>query len=133
VDGPLAAHKMITAIRTEISSLPDFDPVLIQLYQDELRHEQDADGWQQRERDRRKVATDREIENVLAAIREVGHSPRLLQELSRLEKQQEQLAWEEHQRQQRLPRPLTMPAMAEIKAKASEAFDKLAVASPEFG
>src|SRR5262249_61883339 len=65
--------------------------------------------------------------------RTAGHSSMLLEELDRLEKQKAQLAWE-RQQIERLPKDsLRLPAMAQIKAQAFEAFDQLAVTSPEFG
>jgi DNA invertase Pin-like site-specific DNA recombinase len=133
VDGPLAAHQLSTAIRNEIAALPEFDPMLLQLVQEEWRRGQELQGSQQQELVRRQAATERELQNILAAVRTAGHSSTLLGELDRLEKQQAQLAWE-RQQLERLPKDsLPLPSMAQIKAMAFEAFDRLAVTSPEFG
>jgi len=40
VDGPLAASKLIAAIREAIAKLPDFDPVLVQLVEEERRKQE---------------------------------------------------------------------------------------------
>src|SRR5262249_25046530 len=69
VDGPLAAHKLITAIRTEIASLPDFDPVLLQLVEEQQRRRQEVNGQRSQELAARSLAIDREIQNIVAAIR----------------------------------------------------------------
>src|SRR5262249_47285826 len=108
-DGPLAAHKLIAAIRSGIAALPDFDPVLLQLVQEGLRDGQGAQERQQRELARQQAANEREIANVLAAIREVGHSASLLEELSRLEKQKKLFAWELEQAGRRPTAPVQVP------------------------
>jgi DNA invertase Pin-like site-specific DNA recombinase len=136
VDGPLAAHKLIAAIRREVAALPDFDPMLVQLVQDELRRGQESRGRHRQEIARRQAALDREIQNITAAIRESGHSPSLLDELQRLE-------WKKAEAVAQLdeltnvsrggPRPPTLPPMAEIRAAAEQAFDRLATTSQEFG
>ncbi len=135
VDGPLAAHKLIAAIRAEIAALPDFDPVFVQMIQEELRQREGARGRERQELARRQAALERELQNVMAAIRQAGHSPSLLDELGRLDRQKAQV----HAQQQELvaasgaSRPATLPPMAEIQRMAEQAFDGLAVDSPEFG
>jgi hypothetical protein len=133
VDGPLAARKLITAIHREIAGLPDFDPVLVQLVEEGLRRGHEAHSRQQQERARRLGVTERELQNVLAAVRDAGHSPILLEELRRLESQQAQLTREQERAARPPDGPRRLPAMAEVKALAFEAFDQLAPTSPEFG
>jgi DNA invertase Pin-like site-specific DNA recombinase len=133
VDGPLAARKIMAALRAEIAALPDFDPTLLQLVREALRDGQDAQGRRQQELARRQATTEREMANVLAAIRAAGPSESLLEELTRLEEQKKQIAWEQQQAQRRSQGPLQVPPMAEVKALAFQAFEKLAVASAEFG
>jgi DNA invertase Pin-like site-specific DNA recombinase len=133
VDGPLAARKLIDAIRTEILTLPDFDPVLLQLVQDDLRQRQQARGQQQQELARRLAAIDREIQNILAAIRQAGHSASLLGGLADLEEQKARITSEQQQLARTVDGPVRVPPMPEIKALAFQAFDELAVTSPDFG
>jgi DNA invertase Pin-like site-specific DNA recombinase len=133
VDGPLATRKIMAALRAEITALPDFDPALLQLVREALRDGQDAQGRRQQELARRQATTEREMTNVLAAIRAAGPSESLLEELTRLEKQKKQIAWEQQQAERRPQGPLQVPPMAEVKALAFQAFEKLAVTSAEFG
>jgi DNA invertase Pin-like site-specific DNA recombinase len=133
VDAPLAAQHMIAAIGREIAALPDFDPVLLQLVQEELRQGQDAQGRQQQEGMRRRAATERELQNILAALREAGPSPSLLAELARLEQEKTQQSWEQEEFERHSSHPLLVPDLAEIKARAFAAFDTLARTSSEFG
>jgi DNA invertase Pin-like site-specific DNA recombinase len=135
VDGPLAAHKLITAIRREIAGLPDFDPVLARMVEEELRRGEGARGQELQELDRRLAALEREAQNIMVSLRLAGPSPILLGEVARLDEQRAQLTI---QRQDLAAaagasRPATLPPMAEIRAMAQQAFDDLAVNSPEFG
>jgi hypothetical protein len=133
VDGPLAARKMMAAIRSEVASLPDFDPVLLQLVQDEMRQRAGAQGQRQQDLARKRATIEREIQHVLAAIRQAGHSASLLEDLNRLERERTQADWEQQQLTRLSNSPLTVPSLAEIKAHAFQAFDELAATSPEFG
>jgi hypothetical protein len=133
VDGPLAAGKLIAAIRAAIAGLADFDPVLVQLVQDEVLQRQGDTGQQQQEMARRLAAVGREVQNVLAAVRAAGHSPSLLEELTRLEKEKTRLAWEQQQLALSTGTAPEVPPIAELKRLAGEAFDTLAVTSQEFG
>jgi DNA invertase Pin-like site-specific DNA recombinase len=130
VDGPLAARKLIAAIRGEIAALPDFDPVLVQLVEEGLRRGHESHSRQQQELARRLVGTERELQNVLAAVRDAGHSPILLEELRRLESQKAQLTREQERAARPPDGPMRLPEIAEIKALAFEAFDKLGPTSP---
>src|SRR5262249_17850079 len=126
---------LITAIRTEIASLPDFDPVLLQLVEEQQRRRQEVNGQRSQELAARSVAIDREIQNIVAAIRRVGDSPTLLEELRHLDEQTAQVGAKQ-QELTRVSKDLgqrTLPPMAEIKALAARAFEGLTVTSPEFG
>jgi site-specific DNA recombinase len=61
VDGPLAAHKLITAIRFSIAALPDFDSQLIALMEEEVRVRQGGKAGQQRELTRQLSTAEREL------------------------------------------------------------------------
>lgn len=133
VDGPLAAYKMSTAISQAIAALPDFDPVLLQMVEEEQQQHQGTRSRHFQMLTSRQTAVEREICNILAAIRTTGHSPSLMEELGRLESEKGQIAWDlkQLQRPLRLPQPIS--TIAEIKQLADEAFTKLAVTSTEFG
>ncbi|MFO0878156.1 MAG: recombinase family protein [Gemmataceae bacterium] len=131
-DGPLAAQKMITAIREAIGALPDFDPVLVDMVREEQRRQHGDSDRRQKELAGRLASAEREIQNVLAAIRAGGHSPALLEELTRLEGLKSQIAWEQQQAASSAT-PSPVPSVGEIKSLAEQAFVNLAVTSPEFG
>jgi DNA invertase Pin-like site-specific DNA recombinase len=133
VDAPLAACKLITAIRGAIAEMPDFDPVLVQLIQDEQRQWQGIQGRQLQELTRKLAGVERDIQNVLAAVRAAGHSTSLLGELARLEKEKNQLIGEQQELARTDDAMPPVPTASEIKGRAEQAFETLAVKSPEFG
>jgi site-specific DNA recombinase len=133
VDGPLAARKLMEAIHASIVALPDFDSQLIELVQEEERQHQGDKAGQQQELARQLSSTERELQNLLAAVRASGHSPILLDDLSRLEKQKTKILWEQQQLLQVSDKPLVTPSAAEIRRLAERAFAALAPTSPEFG
>jgi DNA invertase Pin-like site-specific DNA recombinase len=135
VDGPLAAGKLIAAIRRSIEALPDFDPALRQLVEEELTRCREHQEPRRQELERRRAALERRLANVVAAIGQMGHSDSLLEELTRVE-QDKAAVLEEQQELSRSADDLQrseLPPMADIKALAARAFDDLAVSSPEFG
>jgi hypothetical protein len=133
VDGPLAAEKMIAAIRAAIAALPDYDQQLMALLREEMRRRHGDKGRQERELTRRLDAAEHEIQNVVAAIRAAGDSPSLLDELKRLEKLKVQIAWEQAEVAKVRDESPAVPDIAAVRELAEEAFAKLAVTSPEFG
>jgi DNA invertase Pin-like site-specific DNA recombinase len=133
VDGPDAAIRLMAAISAAIAALPEFDPVLVDLVQQEL-----CQGLGDQDRRRQEVAQrltglEREMGNVLAAIRDVGHSSTLLQELNRLEREKTSLLDEQQRLMPQANHVLRLPTVAEIRALAETSFSQLAVTSCEFG
>ena len=133
VDGPLAADNLIAAIRAEIAALPDFDLRLVQMVEEEVRQWQGARDGKERELARHLAAVGREIQNLLAAVREHGHSGSLLDELGRAEKQKTQIEWEQQELAKLGGGPAALPSVAEVRWMCEQAFATLAVTSPEFG
>jgi site-specific DNA recombinase len=133
VDGSLAAHKLIAAIHASIAALPDFDAQMIELVQEEVLQRQGDKADQQQELARGLASTERELQNLLAAVRASGHSPILLDELSRVEKQKTKLLWDQQQLLHVSDKPLATPSAAEIRRLADQAFVTLAPTSSEFG
>src|SRR5262249_54513034 len=125
--------RLTSAIRTAVTELPDFDAVLLQMVKDELRQQQGSRGRQEQELARQLAAAERNLQNILAAVREAGPSPSLLEELTRLEKEKSRLAWEQQQLTRAATAPPELPTVAGVKGKVEQAFDTLAVRSPEFG
>lgn len=133
IDGPLASAKLIAAIRRTIATLPDFEPTLVRLAEQERRQYRNTAGQRQQELIRRRMVAERDTQNVLAAIREAGPSPILLAELSRLEREQQQIAWNQQQLARTVQAPPVVPSVADLRARAEQAFATLAATSQEFG
>jgi hypothetical protein len=133
VHGPLAAQRLIEAIRREIESLPDFDPLLMQAVQHQRQQWSKNKEHRGQELARRQAGIQRQIGNIVEAIKSYGTSQSLAEELSRLELQKAQLEDEYRQQSCTDERSLVLPSMAEIKALAAKSFEELAVSSQEFG
>jgi DNA invertase Pin-like site-specific DNA recombinase len=133
VDGPQAAARLMGAIRREIIALPEFDLVLRAMVEEESRN---GTGEQERLRGElviRQAALERQLANLMGAIREAGHSPSLLQELARLEREKSDVAEQLQGLERASKQVLRLPTVAEVKALAEEAFGQLALTSPECG
>lgn len=133
VDGPSSSAKMVAAIRAAIAGLADFDPVLMQLLRDEMRLQQGDSGKKQRDLERQAAAAEREIQNLLGAMKAGASGASLIEELARLEKQKSRIGWERQQIAEASNAPTEVPTVAEVKGMAGEAFGKLAATSQEFG
>lgn len=133
VDGPLAAQQLIEAIRCEIESLPDFDPLLIEAVQRQRQQWSKDKERRGQEYARQQVENQRQIHNILEAIKSAGSSSSLLAELQRLEIQKVQLESEYGEQRRTAESSLVLPSMTEIKALAARSFEELAVTSQEFG
>jgi len=132
VDGPKAAGKIASAVFDEISGLPEFDPTLIEMIREEGEKLDSHREERLRELARADQKLDREIHNIMGAIRKTGDSPSLLVELAQLEanKERNQLARDELEQTPR--RVIELPSIEEVKQLAQESFERLAVDSPEF-
>ncbi len=133
INSEKAGNKIITAIEKEISSLKDFDEVLLKEIEKELKNSKSSATQRQRKLQTQQDANTKQMKNIMAAIRETGHSASLIAELKTLEATKAQLAYE-------LSSILTttdlipkMPSMEEIKAMVLESMRSLAINSQEFG
>lgn len=133
VDGPLAAQKMIAAIRAEIAALPDFDPILLQTYREEASRSEAANDTKRESTARDLVKVRKELDHIRAAIREAGHSRSLLEDLKRLEVREDQLVGVEADLDKASVPSVELPSIERIKEAAFEAFEEVAAESPEFG
>ena len=133
VNGPDAAIRLIDAIQATIATLPEFDPVLVAMIEEQLRQ---GTGDQEQRRQflaTREAAVCRELTNIAAAIRAVGHSPTLLQDLARLERERAEILEEGQGLRRAAKQPVRQPTVSEVRALAQEAFGRLAATSQEFG
>ena len=133
INSEKAGNKIITAIEKEISSLKDFDKILLKEIAKELRNSKSTASQRQRKLQTQLDANDKQMKNIIAAIRDIGHSASLIAELKTLEATKAQLAYE-------LSSILTttdlipkMPSMQEIKTMVLKNMQSLAKNSQEFG
>jgi DNA invertase Pin-like site-specific DNA recombinase len=133
VDGPLARSKLSAAIRTAITGLPDFDATLVRLVEEAFRRLQETLAPRHRELAQELSKLEREIGNIVAAVRAGGDCPSLVGELRRLEAKKIQLTGQQQQLVQAPQAKLVVPSLAQIKRQAEQAFDSLAETSQEFG
>ncbi len=96
VNGPLAAHKLTAAIMTGIEQIPDFEPTLREMLQQELDDYGIDREHRLHELEHLIDVNGRERANIVKALREVGTSPTLLNELQRLEEELGNLKREMH-------------------------------------
>ena len=121
INSEKAGKKIITAIEKELSSLKDFDKVLLKEIEKELKNSKSTVSQRQGKLQTQQDANTKQMKNIIAAIGDSGHSASLLAELKTLEATKAQLANE-------LSSILTtstsipkMPSMEEIKLWCWEA------------
>ena len=133
INSEKSGNKIITAIEQEISSLKEFDKILLEEIKKELKNSKSNASQRQRKLQTQQDANTKQMKNIMAAIRDIGHSQSLLAELKTLESTKDQLTYE-------LSSLLTtsadipkMPSMEEIKAMVLKNMQSLAKNSQEFG
>jgi hypothetical protein len=124
---------MSAAILGAIAEMPDFDPALI----DAVRQEADESARARLDRSdevqRELSKTEREIANILAAIRTSGGTVSLFEELRRLETRKADLISELDQLARTPRQELALPGMEQLRSAAMEAMRELAPHSYEYG
>ena len=133
INSEKAGIKIITAIEKEISSLKDFDEVLLKEIEKELKNSKSSASQRQGKLQTQQDANTKQMKNILAAIRETGHSASLIAELKTLEATKAQLAYELSSILITTDLIPKMPSMKEIKAMVLESMRSLAINSQEFG
>jgi len=133
INSEKAGKKIITAIEKELSSLKDFDKVLLKEIEKELKNSKSTVSQRQGKLQTQQDANTKQMKNIIAAIGDSGHSASLLAELKTLEATKAQLANE-------LSSILTtstsipkMPSMEEIKTMVLGSMRSFAINSQEFG
>jgi site-specific DNA recombinase len=133
INSEKAGKKIIIAIEKELSSLKDFDKVLLKEIEKELKNSKSTVSQRQGKLQTQQDANTKQMKNIIAAIGDSGHSASLLAELKTLEATKAQLANE-------LSSILTtstsipkMPSMEEIKTMVLGSMRSLAINSQEFG
>jgi site-specific DNA recombinase len=132
-DGPLAAERVATAVSKEMEGLPDFDEAFIEAVNAEAKRLDDDRAERRAQLAAQALKLEREIGNVMAFIRGGDASPRVREDLSRLEEELK-LVQTEDQRLEKMPSDaIVIPPVNEIKTMAHRAFSGLAKDSQEFG
>jgi len=132
VDGPLATEKISNAILSEIESLAGFDDVLLAQIEAEAKLQDATRNERLGQLQKSQSKTDRELENVLKAIRTGIDAQSLKDDLSRLEQEKSQLAYELEKEHQQQDTELVLPDIEELKSLCRDYFGDLAWDSYEF-
>jgi DNA invertase Pin-like site-specific DNA recombinase len=132
VDGPLAAGKLIEAVRRELMLLPDFDEALLADVRAEFEQSRFRNNHRLREVQDRLRQIERELQNVLATVRAVGHSQSLIDDLKHIEAEQSDLREEERTLRRGSLNDLVLPSRDELRTRVLKALDSLAHESQEF-
>jgi hypothetical protein len=127
-----AAQKLSAAVIDAIQQIPDFDVDFGQMFEQVYREQnatRDARTTQARSILQR---TDRELENILSAIKGTGGSPTLYQELAKLEAAKADSLAELQQIEGESNDAVELPSLAELRQLAIESFAALSMQSHEF-
>lgn len=133
INSTKAGDKIITAITTEIASLKDFDEILLKEIGKELANFKSNASQRQRKLQIKQDACDKQMKNILAAIKATGYCESLVAELKTLEALKAQLAYELSSILKTSSSIPKMPSMEEIKTLVFERMHALATNSQEFG
>lgn len=133
INSEKAGKKIITAIEKELSSLKDFDKVLLKEIEKELKNSKSTVSQRQEKLKTQQESNTKQMKNIIAAIGDSGHSASLLAELKTLEATKAQLANELSSMLTTSTSIPKMPSMEEIKTMVLGSMRSLAINSQEFG
>ncbi len=133
INSEKAGKKIIIAIEKELSSLKDFDKVLLKEIEKELKNSKSTVSQRQEKLQTQQDANTKQMKNIIAAIGDSGHSASLLAELKTLEATKAQLANELSSMLTTSTSIPKMPSMEEIKTMVLGSMRSLAINSQEFG
>ena len=133
VDGPLAAKKITEAVLQEVEKIPDFDSEFSAMVTAEVNRVASSRDQQLRDTENDLARIDREIDNVLAFVRDGRGSSSLAAELERLEAKKGRIALQRDSLQRQRPRQIPLPSMDEIRRLVRESLRHQADNPLEFG
>ena len=133
INSEKAGKKIIIAIEKELSSLKDFDKVLLKEIEKELKNSKSTVSQRQEKLQTQQESNTKQMKNIIAAIGDSGHSASLLAELKTLEATKAQLANELSSMLTTSTSIPKMPSMEEIKTMVLGSMRSLAINSQEFG
>ena len=132
VDGPLAIQNISRAILAEIETLPGYDEVFLEQIHAEAKR-QDISRTERIDQLRKvQSKTDREIKNLLKAIRSGVDAQSLKDDLDRVEREKKQIDYELDHIAQLQGSQLTIPDIESLKTQVREIFAESACNSFEF-
>lgn len=132
IDGPLAARKIAQAVFRAIELLPDFDDAFLDLLNDEAQRVDTTRLYQLQSLEKRCRHRERQIDRLVAFIREGDTSRRVRDELRQLEDEQSDDLEEWNSLQAKPADTVSIPSIDEIKTIAHEELFDLHVTSWEF-
>ncbi|QDT63584.1 recombinase family protein [Calycomorphotria hydatis] len=132
VDGPLARKKILDAVLQEVEQIPEFDETFLELVQHEARQADEAAIRQQRELEQKIAKCDRQLDNLMVAIRKGISSDRVQQELDSLESERRELHQLLDELERRPRESVELPAVEELKARARHLMSRIDMESWEF-
>lgn len=130
--GPDASSLLVSVIYGEIEALPAFEPEFLAMLEEEITQLDSSRLQGLKDLKTDQIRNQREVDNILAALRESGSSAVLLAELQRLEQQQTDLSYRHGKLAQSPKTKIVLPSVDVVKQLAREEFSKLAVESYQF-
>jgi site-specific DNA recombinase len=132
VDGPLATEKISTAILSEIESQAGFDELLLKQIAAEEKS-QDASRTERLGKLQQSLAkTERELENVLKAIRSGINAQSVKDDLASLEQEENALTYELRKERQKQDAEFVLPDIESLKSLGCDYFSGHTKNSYEF-
>ena len=132
VDGPLAVEKLSQVVFSQIEALEDFDPVFLEMVNEEASRLDAARETRLRDLARDVTKVQRQMDNLVDFIRAGDTSNRVRCELSRLEEEEKRLLRDKDQIERIPCDAVLVPPVEEVKQMAREAFQDLVSESFEF-
>ena len=132
VDGPLARERLSASIYQALRQIPSFDAKLMSALEKECTSASEECLRKTKAMRQRIDTISRQIDNVIAAIRTIGHSDRLCNELTSLEHEQRELLDQLRETELAAESRVQLPTPEQVRKLAEKEFGRLSVESDEF-
>jgi site-specific DNA recombinase len=131
-DAIAASAKMATAIFDTIAAIPDFDPAFVEMVHQQSSHLDDSRCKEIHELERRLLKNDRELDNLMASLKDLGGSARIIEEIKSLESERKRTDYKLQELRSLPTTEIVLPSAKEITLLGRQAFQDLAHESHEF-
>jgi DNA invertase Pin-like site-specific DNA recombinase len=131
-DAVAAATKMATAIFDTMAALPDFDPAFVELVRQQSSLLEDSRHTEILELERKLLKIDRELDNLMTSLKDLGGSPRLNEEIKSLETEKKRAEYGLQELRSLPTTEIVLPSAEDIILLGRKAFQDLAHESHEF-